>query len=119
MPWLKELAEQPDTRPWMAQLKDAGEKTIAQSSEPMDPWLAKLACVQGVVHGDGRTRITSSALADLLGIPSKRRDAAMYRRLSACMQHLNWSPIKVRTLGKGKYTDCVRGYIKNVDVLAK
>ena len=78
-----------------------------------DPWLAPLRRARGKVEFDGRERVSSQTLLDMLEVPQRSRTAGTYRRLAKLMAELGWSAVRVRDMTRGGYTEQVRGYVRD------
>ncbi|MBZ0161662.1 MAG: hypothetical protein K8H74_03005 [Notoacmeibacter sp.] len=70
-----------------------------------DPWLEKLASVQGKAVGDEVRVYTGDLLADVLNIPVERQHNGHTKRLAGLMRNLDWEPGKFKVAGK-----TVRGF---------
>jgi hypothetical protein len=80
---------------------------------PADPWLAPLHRVHGKVEFDGRERVSSQTVLDMLEVPQRSRTGGTYRRLASLMAELGWTAVRVRDLTRGGYKEQVRGYVRD------
>jgi hypothetical protein len=85
---------------------------IRQTPPESDPWQLPLARLRGKIDFDGLERVSSQTLLDLLEIPQRSRTAGTFRRLAKVMAELGWTPVRVRDLTRGGYTEQVRGYCR-------
>jgi hypothetical protein len=95
---------------FLEKLKSAKIETAAQAT--IDPWLAPLERVRGKVDFDGFERVSSQHVLDFLEVPQHRRKAGTFRHLAKLMTQLGWSPVRVRDLTRGGYTEQIRGYCR-------
>jgi hypothetical protein len=95
----------------MSLLEKLRTKSLAME-QPIDPWLAPLQRVRGKTEFDGRERVSSQSLLDLLEVPQRSRTAGTFRRLSKLMTELGWTAVRVRDLTRGGYKEQVRGYVR-------
>jgi hypothetical protein len=90
----------------------------AELEMPEDPWLAPLHRVRGKVEFDGRERVSSQTLLDMLEVPQRSRTAGTFRRVAKLMSELGWTAVRVRDLTRGGYREQVRGYVRDGQNLA-
>jgi hypothetical protein len=65
-----------------------------------DPWLEKLAAVNGTAFGEETRVFTTDLLGLTLGIPFERQNNGQSKRLAALMRELGWEPGKFKLHGK-------------------
>lgn len=65
-----------------------------------DPWLEKLASLNGKAHGDEARLHSSDLLGTHLGIETERQHSGHAKRLTALMRSLGWEPAKFKVGGK-------------------
>ncbi|HKU27859.1 MAG TPA: VapE domain-containing protein, partial [Candidatus Sulfotelmatobacter sp.] len=65
-----------------------------------DPWLEKLAAVNGKAFGDEARVLTADLLGEVLGIPFERQHNGHSKRLAALMRELGWETGKFKLHGK-------------------
>ncbi|MGE6784412.1 VapE domain-containing protein [Ensifer adhaerens] len=65
-----------------------------------DPWLEKLAAVNGKANGDEARVLTADLLGEVLGIPFERQHNGHSKRLAALMRELGWETGKFKLQGK-------------------
>ena len=72
-----------------------------------DPWLEKLAAVNGKAAGDKVRASTAELLADVLSIPFERQHNGHMKRVSTLMRELGWEPDKFKVGSK-----TIRGFCR-------
>ncbi|MFT4167182.1 MAG: VapE family protein [Microlunatus sp.] len=65
-----------------------------------DPWLEKLAAVNGRAAGEEVRISTAELLTDVLSIPFERQHNGHMKRVSALMRELGWEQTKFKIAGK-------------------
>jgi hypothetical protein len=74
--------------------------------------LASLQRVRGKVEFDGRERVSSQTLLDMLEVPQRSRTAGTFRRLAKLMTELGWTAVRVRDFNRNGYKEQIRGYVR-------
>jgi len=95
---------------WLSKLQEAKVEMVARNG---DPWRLPLERVRGKIDFDGRERVTSQKILDLLEIPQRSRRAPVFRRVAKLMAELGWTAVRVRDLTRGGYKEQVRGYCRD------
>ncbi|MBP7720977.1 MAG: hypothetical protein KA155_00420 [Alphaproteobacteria bacterium] len=86
---------------------------LQESRVEYDPWLDRLATIQGQRAGN-HDRISTAELLTILEIAPERQNSAVYKRLGYAMRQLGWEGPKTLRLGPGKVQ---KGFIRPAEYL--